>query len=196
MAAWFGYGALGFDVRDDAIQDCQRLAAKAAHSAPLRLQSYHVQDVRTCADTAQQMLFQDGSTVKFGGLFTSIPFWKMERYEASGGKQCEGLMEHVKTYQAFLDDMEKGFLSAISCLEPGAPVVVHCQEFRHGGKYCDLPRHLANIFEKLGLIQTETIVVKPAQNSAELRMVQQFHNKGDSNSVSVFCTLVCFKKPL
>ena len=195
MAAWFGYGAVGFDVRDDAVLDCQRLAAEAAQSAPLHLQSYHVQDMRTCAQTAGKMAFKDGSKIsKFGGLFTSIPFWKMERYEVPG-KMCHGLMEHVRTYDSFLEGMEKGFRSAISCLEPGAPVLVHCQEFRDGGKYCDLPRHLANIFERLGLIQTETITVKPASNSAELRMVQQFESKGDSNSVSVFCSILCFKTP-
>jgi hypothetical protein len=136
MAAWFGYGAVGFDVRDDAVLDCQRLAAEAAQSAPLHLQSYHVQDMRTCAQTAGKMAFKDGSKIsKFGGLFTSIPFWKMERYQAPGGDKCEGLMEYVKTYHEFLNAMETGFRSAISCLEPGAPVVVHCQEFRDGGKY-------------------------------------------------------------
>jgi hypothetical protein len=45
----------------------------------------------------------------------------------------------------------------------------------------------------IGLIQTDTIIIKPACNSAEMRMIQQFHSKSDSRTVTTHTSLICFK---
>jgi hypothetical protein len=84
MAAFFGYAAVGFDLRAEAIKDCKRAAKELADRPEGRvsdsLQLYAVQDMRSCSFTAKQIKFSDGKPVKFGGLFTSIPFWRLERY--------------------------------------------------------------------------------------------------------------------
>ena len=41
--------------------------------------------------------------IQFGGMFTSIPFWKLETYDTE--HQIEGMMEHLPTFDAYVQEL-------------------------------------------------------------------------------------------
>ena len=44
-----------------------------------------------------------GPPIQFGGMFTSIPFWKLETYDTE--HQIEGMMEHIPTFDAYVQEL-------------------------------------------------------------------------------------------
>jgi hypothetical protein len=77
------------------------------------------------------------------GLFSSIPFWTLEKCDAGGrgkDKQHPKLLEHCRNFSTFVDALRLSLTSGVAELaETGAWVLVHCGSMRHRGKFCDIP---------------------------------------------------------
>ena len=100
VAARLGMHAAGFDLRASAVADCTDKAAQ--------LEWLDVDRVRFCQgdmrDVHKLVRRLGGGWPKFGGLFISPPFYKVEKYDlAPDGTQRQppqrGLLEHCPSWQ-------------------------------------------------------------------------------------------------
>jgi SAM-dependent methyltransferase len=103
VAARLGMHAAGFDLRADAVADCTDKAARLKWLDP-KLVRFVQGDMRDIGNLVRRL---GRGWPKFGGLFISPPFYKVEKYDlAQDGTQRQppqrGLLEHCASYAAFL----------------------------------------------------------------------------------------------
>ena len=117
VAARLGMHAAGFDLRASAVADCTDKAAQ--------LEWLDVDRVRFCQgdmrDVHKLVRRLGGGWPKFGGLFISPPFYKVEKYDlAPDGTQRQppqrGLLEHCPSYASFLQTF-----GAVLATHPAGP---------------------------------------------------------------------------
>ena len=106
--------------------------------------------------------------VRFGGMFTSIPFWKLETYDKSGA--YPGLMEHCNTFADFVNDMRTSLRGTVDVLAENAWMLVHCGPMRDKGRRCDLAFEIKKILQDdLQLELIDEIVLMPPNNTNLMR---------------------------
>jgi hypothetical protein len=76
VEAYCGFQCLGLDLRQVCVTECCKLATKLGLSNMAHFAKGDMRDVETSVRT-----FRNHHHAKFGGLFTSIPFWKLEIYD-------------------------------------------------------------------------------------------------------------------
>ena len=111
---------------------------------------------------------QQQRRVRFGGMFTSIPFWKLETYDKS--RSHPGLMEHCKTFKDFVDDMRTSLRGTVNVLAEDAWVLIHCGPMRDKGRRCDIAFEIKKILQDdLGLELVDEIVLTSPSNTNLMR---------------------------
>lgn len=146
VAAKCGLNSLGLDLRPECT-DAGRCAAEKLGVSDKAF--FHPGDMRTVPKTvaafAKTRKRQQLPAPRYGGMFTSIPFWKLETYDAA--KNHDGLLEHCGTFAAFVEDMTTSLKSTVEVLAENAWVLVHCGPMRDGGRRCDLPFEIKKILQ-------------------------------------------------
>ena len=111
---------------------------------------------------------QEHKRVRFGGMFTSIPFWKLETYDAAGA--YPGLMEHCRTFSDFIEEMRESLRGTVDVLEENSWVLIHCGPMRDNGRRCDLAFELKKILQDdLQLELIDEVVLVPPGNTNLMR---------------------------
>eukprot|EP01043_Picozoa_sp_COSAG02_P013973 COSAG02_NODE_567_length_20212_cov_18.927460_7_plen_219_part_00 len=106
--------------------------------------------------------------VRFGGMFTSIPFWKLETYDRS--REHPRLLEHCRTFKEFVEAMRTSLCGTVDVLADNAWVLVHCGPMRDNGRRCDLAFEIKKILQDdLGLELIDEIVLAPPHNTNLMR---------------------------
>lgn len=141
----------------------------------------------------EQKHFQQQRRVRFGGMFTSIPFWKLETYDKA--RAHPGLLEHCETFQDFVDAMRTSLRGTVKVLAENAWVLIHCGPMRHKGRRCDLAFEIKKILQDdLGLELVDEIVLSPPNNTNLMRAAKLYgpHCKlVNANSRIVVAWKVC-----
>ena len=123
-------------------------------------QQFHQQQLQHPCEQQQR--------VRFGGMFTSIPFWKLETYDRS--REHPRLLEHCRTFKDFVDDMRTSLRGTVDVLADNAWVLVHCGPMRDSGRRCDLAFEIKKILQDdLGLELIDEIVLTPPHNTNLMR---------------------------
>jgi hypothetical protein len=165
-----GIQCLGLDLR----ADCTEAGESAAEALGLGDRAHFATgDMRLAQHTVQEWAASNDREVpRFGGMFTSIPFWKLETYDAGG--EHPDLMEHCKTFVEFTDALHQSLKSTVNTLADNAWVLVHCGPMRHGGKRRDIPFEVKKILLDLELEIIDEIVLMPPANTNMMRAARLY----------------------
>jgi DNA modification methylase len=161
-----GHMALGIDISHLAIKTC----LKRGH---LIEGSFLVGDARTLPIRSESVDL----------VFTSPPYWKVERYESVVGQ-----LSDCSTYRRFLAELRHAFAEMYRVLKPGGFAAVVVANFRRWGAYYPLITDSANLLRSVGFTAWDNIVlVREATTplGAE-RSIMRHHTKAAHDECLVF----------
>lgn len=161
----YGKKYIGYDISDVAIKHA--------------FDNYGVKNIK--GDSLQMPI------PKFDGLLTCPPYWNLEEYNSPDG------LDRLKTWDEFLYKyhclISRVFESAI----PGATFCIMVCDWRDNGIYYDLEYQTSKIFENIGAIPFDKVIISRSKISKIKVMLPQAKRFG--YTVKVHETLLVFKKP-
>lgn len=153
--------------------DCSSEAIKFAAS---RYQVYNVHgDSRTYLPPS------------FDGLVTCPPYWNLEKYQGEG-------LDKAKTWNEFVNDLWSIFRTCYDAAMPGAKFCIMTGDWRDVGVYYDLSFQVQRIFDRLGAVTIDQVIISRRTISKVKIMIPQAVRLG--YTVKVHETLNVFQKPL
>jgi hypothetical protein len=168
VAAACGLKALGLDLRRDCVEECVAIARRLCQRGTFPVggrTEFREGDMRDVEQTIARFVREEQqpheqeeaaqeeaepAVVRFGGMFTSIPFWTLEKYDAAGA--MPQLLEHCRTFQAFVTELTISLRATVRVLDDqgGAWICVHCGAMRDkGGRTCDIPYEVKRILRDI-----------------------------------------------
>ena len=81
VAAYCELSCLGLDLRPSCITECQAIASRLKLQDRAFFACGDMRDVETTVAKFRNSRRAKGPPIQFGGMFTSIPFWKLETYD-------------------------------------------------------------------------------------------------------------------
>jgi preprotein translocase subunit YajC len=185
VAGMLGVPALGLDLRQDCIDECQQIASRCfdSRTQPEAVKPYFRRgDMRNVPETVRKFRAEmaavpgaGSSAVRFGAIFTSIPFWKLETYDKD--RTVVGMMEHCSTFDQYVRAMDASLVGTVDVLEENSWVLVHCGSMRDKGDLCDIPFEIKRIFRAMdGVTVVDEVVLLPPCGGSMLRAPNLFES--------------------
>ena len=69
---------LGSDLRESCIKECKDIARKLRLDDKAFFTAGNMRDVKQTVDRFRSSRLEKDGMIKFGGMFTSVPFWNLE----------------------------------------------------------------------------------------------------------------------
>ena len=91
VAGFCGLSALGLDLRLACVTECEAIAQRLNLSDKAKFATGDMRDVPATVERFRGA-HPRGSEIQFGGMFTSIPFWRLETYDTEktiGGSELQ-----------------------------------------------------------------------------------------------------------
>lgn len=183
VSAYCGWSSLGIDLRPECVAECREIAASCTFNGAAEfcvgdmvnteqvVKQWRKERAAAYATQANSAAMSPPS-VRFGGLFTSIPFWKLETYDPQH-KQPQ-LLEHCTSFQKYLQALRQSLRSAVACLERNSWLLIHTGPLRYRqagdshpvSRLCDIPFEVKKILSEIPqvIIEDEVVMVPPLGN--------------------------------
>ena len=140
----------------------------------------------TLREQSSEKMKEADSTIDL--IFTSPPYWDLEHYDDDPRQLGIG-----KTYNQFLEGMERVTLECLRVLKPGKFCVFNVNDFRKDGRFYPYHADTMNLFQKVGFNIFDVIIM--AWPSLPFRSIFATQVEATKQTGKQHEFILVFKKP-